>query len=258
MTTIEKTVTNSKFLDMQAAVGITKHIGGLAATNELLALCHAEQAREVLNVGCGIGAGPAYIAKKYKCHVVGVDISEQMITWAKQRVYAEGVAAQVELETADVLDLPFATGRFDAVLCESVLLFVGDIARAIQECVRVTRPGGYVGLNESFWFVRPAPQVEAQVKNAIGPSVPTLDEWEALWDASGLHDRLVRPHRVDAREEVKSRIQWVGWRWLVPAWGRVLRLYLTDPAQRAAIKGLFAVPREIFGDVGYALLVGQK
>jgi hypothetical protein len=35
---------------MQAAVGVTKHPGGYAATDELLALCHVEQAHEILNV----------------------------------------------------------------------------------------------------------------------------------------------------------------------------------------------------------------
>jgi SAM-dependent methyltransferase len=70
---------------------------------------------------------------------------------------SEGVAANVDLGAADVLRLPFATGSFDAVVCESVLIFVPDKVRAIEECVRVTRPGGYAGINESFWFVRPAP-----------------------------------------------------------------------------------------------------
>ena len=42
------------FLDMQAYVGITKHIGGLPATRALLALCHVDDAREILEVGCGI------------------------------------------------------------------------------------------------------------------------------------------------------------------------------------------------------------
>ena len=57
----------TSFLDMQAYVGITKHVGGIEATDELLSLCHIEDAHEVLNVGCGIGVGSAHIAKKYNC-----------------------------------------------------------------------------------------------------------------------------------------------------------------------------------------------
>ncbi len=36
-----------KYLDMQAYVGITKHIGGREATDTLLSLCHVENAHEV-------------------------------------------------------------------------------------------------------------------------------------------------------------------------------------------------------------------
>ena len=73
------------FLDLQAALGITKHPGGYAATDELLALCQIEQAKEVLNVGCGIGVGAVYIAQRFGCHTVGVDLSEKMIAWSRQR-----------------------------------------------------------------------------------------------------------------------------------------------------------------------------
>ena len=52
------------FLDMQAYVGITKHIGGFPATKTLLSLCHVEDAREILEVGCGIGVGPAHAARE--------------------------------------------------------------------------------------------------------------------------------------------------------------------------------------------------
>lgn len=243
---------------MQAAVGITKHIGGLAATNDLLSLCHVEHARDVLYVGCGIGVGPAHIARQHKCRVVGIDISEQMIAWARRRVREAGVAAQVTLLTADVLNLPFAPACFDAVICESVLVFVPDKVRAIRECVQVTRPGGFFGINEAFWFRRPAHEVEALVKDAVGPTVPTLEEWDSLWQASGLCDRVVRAQRIDARGEVKSRIQWIGWPWLVRAWGRALHLYLTNPAQRAAIKSQFDVPKEVLQEVGFVLLAGRK
>ena len=53
-----------QYLDFQSLVGITKHMGGLGATRELLALCRVETAREILEVGCGIGAGPSSRARR--------------------------------------------------------------------------------------------------------------------------------------------------------------------------------------------------
>ena len=84
------------YLDLQAYAGVTKHMGSFEATNELLALCHTENAQEVLDVGCGIGVGPAYMAKTYGCRVVGVDISEKMIEWSRQRAKQEGGEDRVE------------------------------------------------------------------------------------------------------------------------------------------------------------------
>jgi ubiquinone/menaquinone biosynthesis C-methylase UbiE len=258
MTTEKNASSGADFLDMQAYVGITKHVGGLEATDELLSLCHIEDAHEVLNVGCGIGIGPTYTAKKHDCRVVGVDISEKMIEWARRRAREERVESKVEFRTADVLDLPFEADRFDVVLCESVLIFVKDKARAISECVRVTKPGGYVGLNEGLWIKQPSPELVARVKDAIGPFIPTNATWQALWEASGLQERVVKICQVDPRSEVKSRIRWIGWRWLLSAWGRGLRLYITNPAVRQSIKEVFDVPPEVFQYAGYGLFAGRK
>ncbi len=258
MTARPSTQRGAGFFDMQAAVGVTKHMGGLEATRELLTLCHVQDAHEVLDVGCGIGAGPAYVARTFGCRVVGVDLSDRMIGWARWRARQEGVEALVELRTADVLALPFPDDRFDVVVCESVLAFVEDKTRAIRECVRVTKPGGHVGLNEGLWLTEPPPGMAERVKDAIGPSVPAEEAWRSLWAASGLQDRVVRIRHVDPRAEIKSRIGWIGWPWMLRAWGRALRLYLKDPALRQSIKQQFGVPPDVFRYAGYGLFVGQK
>jgi hypothetical protein len=69
-----------KYLDFQAYVGITKHNGGFAATDELHALCHMAGARQVLEVGCGIGVGPAYMARQSlrEMYRAPADAMEQM------------------------------------------------------------------------------------------------------------------------------------------------------------------------------------
>ncbi len=249
-----------KYLDMQAYVGITKHNGGFAATNELLSLCHIAEAREVLNVGCGIGVGSTYIAKKYNCRVVGVDLSEKMIEWSWQRAREEHLEDKIEFRVANVLELPFDADRFDIVFCESVLAFVGDKLRAIRECIRVTRPGGYVGLNETFWIAEVSPELITRAETFLTPGAGILNaaSWQVLWDESGLQERVVKIYQIDPRKEVKDRIQWVGWRWAVRAWRRLLRLYITTPEVRQSIKEMFDAPLDGIQQMGYGLFVGRK
>lgn len=256
------------FLDMQAYVGITKHNGGFPATKELLSLCHAEGAREILEVGCGIGVGPVHAARTCGCRVVGVDVSERMIEWSRQRVREEKVEDRVDLRVADVLALPFESDRFDATLCESVLAFVGDKERAISEMVRVTRPGGYVGLNEAFLLTESPSARVAELARQMGTEMVPLGAWRALWDASGLHDRVVRAYRVDPVREVRGRMRWIGLRWLVRGWARALRVYLAQPSLRPALETQLGAGRDTGGDeqgaplawasFGYGLFVGRK
>ena len=51
--------------DLMADVGLTKHLGSLKATKELLELCCIGEGKYVLDVGCGVGMTPCYIAERY-------------------------------------------------------------------------------------------------------------------------------------------------------------------------------------------------
>jgi ubiquinone/menaquinone biosynthesis C-methylase UbiE len=232
-------------------------MGGYEATDTLHILCHVEEAQEVLDVGCGIGVGPAYIARRYGCRVMAVDLSAKMLAWAEQRARREGVSDLVSFRQADVRELPFEDDRFDAVLVESVLAFVEDQDRAIRELIRVTRPGGYVGLNEAYWTEKPSAEL-LSYSASIGPQILTEAEWRARWEATPLQERTIQVRSLGARQEVRDRIQWVGWRSILPAWGRVIKLLLARPGARASIKGQLDAPVELFRLLGYALFVGRK
>jgi hypothetical protein len=41
--------------DFAAQVGLTKHMGGLEATDEIVAQCHIGAGKLILDVGCGVG-----------------------------------------------------------------------------------------------------------------------------------------------------------------------------------------------------------
>jgi len=106
---MEKTQT---FFDFAAEVGLTKHLGGLGATEELIELCHIGEGKYVLDVGCGAGVTPCFIARRYGCRVVGVDISKGMVERYEERAKREGVADRVEFRVADAQDLPFDDDLF--------------------------------------------------------------------------------------------------------------------------------------------------
>jgi len=158
-----------------------------------------------------------------------------------------------------VLDLPFEADRFDAVIVESVLAFVEDKPRAIRECIRVTRPGSYVGLNESFWTSEPTPKMVELAKESVGSSIPTEATWQTLWEASGLRDRTVSLRRVETRSEIRDRLGWVGRRWALRGFGRLLRLFLTNSTLRQSIKKFFGgTSMDAMHEIGYGLFVGRK
>jgi ubiquinone/menaquinone biosynthesis C-methylase UbiE len=253
-----------QFFDFAAKVGLTKHIGSVHATEELAELCHIGPGNYVLDVGCGAGVTPCFLAKEYGCRVVGVDILEGMIEKSRQRAEREGVTDRVEFRVADAQDLPFEDGLFDAVITESVTAFPADKQKAVNEYTRVTRPGGYVGLNESTWLkVPPPPEMVAWVSQDIGATVEPLTsaEWTGLLENAGLGEITVSVRSVDVRDEARGIFQRYGCAGMLGIWRRTLALYLRNPAYRQFVKQVRQqgmTPEGIEEYFGYGLFVGQK
>jgi arsenite methyltransferase len=252
----------SAYFEFQALFGATKHAGGLAATRELLELCHVDEGSYVLDVGCGVGMTPVYMAKELGCRVVGVDLRESMIEQARDRAKREGVEQQVEFRVADARDLPFEDALFDAVTGESVTSLLVDKQTGINEYVRVTKPGGYVGINEMTWLKPgPPPALVDYYFRTTGSRPETSDAWEELLHSSGLTNVVVRPRKMQNLSEYSAGLQRFGFRDLLSTGRRFLSLAITSPAfrefARAAIPSV-AVIRAIFAYLGYGIYVGRK
>ena len=97
---------------------------------------------EVLDVGCGTG-NVALTAQQSGAHVVGVDLSREMLELAERS--AQLVAdADVDWVAGDAEALPFASDRFDAALSNFGHVFAPNSRVAGRELYRVTKPGGRV------------------------------------------------------------------------------------------------------------------
>ena len=253
-----------QFFDFAAEVGLTKHLGGLKATEEMIELCHIGPDSYVLDVGCGAGATPAFIAKTIGCRVVGVDISEGMVQRSWEYAKREGVLDRVEFRVADAQDLPFEDNTFDAVITESVTAFPEDKQKAVDEYARVVKPGGYVGLNESAWLkVPPPPEVVAWASQDLGASVKPLtsDEWVGLLEGAGLTDIVARTRGISVQDESRGILQRYGCGGMLRVWRRLLFLYLRNPDYRAFVKSVRqvgVVPENLNEYFGYGVYVAKK
>ncbi len=101
----------------------------------------ARQAR-ILDVGCGTGGNLQFLARWG--NGVGVDLSPLPLEFARRRKLPC-------LAQASGLSLPYAEGVFDLVTAFDVLYhrWITDDARALGECFRVLRPGGWLLVTDS-------------------------------------------------------------------------------------------------------------
>lgn len=252
------------FFDFAAEVGLTKHLGGWEATEQLAELCQIGKNSYVLDVGCGAGVTPSYLAKRYGCRVVGVDIHPGMVEKSKQRAEKDGLTGLVEFRVADAQDLPFEDDQFDAVITESVTAFPPDKQKAVNEYARVTKPGGHIGLNESTWLKMPPPlEIVAWTTQDLGAAVSPLsaEEWQTLLKNAGLVDIVVHIDNVDAKDETRGILKRYGCSGMLAIQWRALKMYLRNPNYRQFLKKTAKggiTPQNLTDYFGYGFYIGKK
>jgi arsenite methyltransferase len=253
------------YFDLQASWGFTKHLGGMLATDTLLAHCGIGDATRLLEVGCGVGITACHAAQRFGCRVVAVDLSAPMIAWARRRVRRLTLAHQITFATADAQRLPFPNDSFDAVICESVLAFVPDPGAALAEFARVTRPGGSVGLTEGIWRKAPPPELAAYLARATGGAhFHSPDVWTALLHDAGLTITAAECRRVSALAQWRDDLGRLSGSDLgdyARAWRAFLTGLVTSPALRRYVASVWPTsPRilRVFDTFGYGIFVGRK
>ena len=150
---------------------------------------------DALDVGCGTGFLSLELAGRGH-RVTGIDFAPQMLAEARKKAAAQGVA--VRFEEGDAEQLPFAEGSFDLVMTRHVLWTLPHPEQAIDEWIRVLRPGGRLAAMDSQFdpsVLERSPQnARSSAEYAgIGDRLPFLggrpqSEIEALLRAHGLAD----------------------------------------------------------------------
>ncbi|MBI3615159.1 MAG: methyltransferase domain-containing protein [Candidatus Omnitrophica bacterium] len=147
---------------------LVRHYGRLAARYDrrwqaylAQTLGHALEAlrvsgtERILDVGCGTGEFARMAVERFpKVSIVGVDAAPAMVGLAHTKLTG---CSRATFQMSRAEALPFGAEEFDAVVCANTLHHLPAPRQALQEWVRVLRPGGrliVVDWCRDFWHCR--------------------------------------------------------------------------------------------------------
>jgi len=165
--------TDARTLYDQTAVNWSRHqpssLSDYTARPQVMALCEPVAGKLVLDLGCGEGYCSRMLSQR-GAHVVGLDLSERMITLAREAERAEPLGICYDVADAVQADL----GEASVDLVVAVFLFnylrVDQMRRTMANAHRMLKPGGHFVFavpHPAFAFMRePAPPFYFEVGSA--------------------------------------------------------------------------------------------
>ena len=152
----------------------------------LIDMAQVEPRTQVLDVACGTGLVTFRAASLTgpEGNVVGADISEQMVTAARERADVSELG-NLRFARMDAEDLEFGDGCFDVVLCALGLMYLPDPQKAVREFHRVLRPGGRAaaavwGQRSKCGWAEIFPIVDERVQSEVCPMFFSLGTGQTL------------------------------------------------------------------------------
>jgi ubiquinone/menaquinone biosynthesis C-methylase UbiE len=139
----------------------------------------AGDALEALDIGCGTGVLSLELA--FRGHrVTGVDFAPSMIAQARKK--AAERQTTIRYEEADAEQLPFAAASFDMAVSRHLLWTLPHPERAMDEWIRVLRPGGRLIIVDSQANVSASPEALDNARRspeyaAIDDRLPFVSGW---------------------------------------------------------------------------------
>ncbi len=113
--------------------------------NRILENCQLKKGQEILDVGVGTGLISMSISKRLagNCKILGIDITDAMLTKAKNNIKRESLGDIISLKKASAENLPVENTSYDLVVCVFTIRHT-YIERTLREFMRVLKPKGRV------------------------------------------------------------------------------------------------------------------
>jgi SAM-dependent methyltransferase len=136
---------------------------------------------EILDLGTGTAQIPIELCRRAEnVRVVAIDLAAEMLNVAKVNVELASLRDRVMLQVIDAKELPFETGRFDAIMSNSIVHHIPEPAAVLAEAVRMVRPGGLIFIRDLL-----RPETDAEVRRLVALyAADCNDHQRSMFDAS--------------------------------------------------------------------------
>jgi len=135
----------SQFGNPRGLVGrictIIMNVINQAMYKNVVALVNVQCDERILDIGFGNGYLLQRLYRKQKCHMYGIDISEDMVAAATARNQVAACEKNLHLQEGDCCDLTFEDNFFSAVTSVNTVYFWNDTVWGLSEIRRVLKPG---------------------------------------------------------------------------------------------------------------------
>ncbi len=123
-------------------------IMGLGCGNPT-ALADLKKGETVLDLGAGVGIDVFLAANKVgsEGHVIGIDMTEEMVKRANETAKKHGYK-NVEFKFGEIENLPFEDNSVDVIISNCVINLSPDKLRTYQEAYRVLKSGGRILISD--------------------------------------------------------------------------------------------------------------
>ncbi|KAA9350023.1 bifunctional demethylmenaquinone methyltransferase/2-methoxy-6-polyprenyl-1,4-benzoquinol methylase UbiE [Larkinella humicola] len=105
-------------------------------------LLQPEKPKMLLDIATGTGDFAIEALKLNPDKIIGVDISEGMLSFGREKIRKLGHEDKIELRSGDSERLPFADNVFDAVIVSFGVRNFENLLKGLTDMHRVTRSGG--------------------------------------------------------------------------------------------------------------------
>ena len=123
---------------------------------------------KLLDIGAGYGGSARYVAERFGCSAVCLNLSEVQNERNRRLNRKQGLQELVSVVEGNFEELPFPQESFTVVWSQDAMLHSGDRRRILREVARVLEPGG------TFIFTDPM-QTEDASQEELAPVLERLD-----------------------------------------------------------------------------------